>query len=481
MQAIIPEKDIFFLKDPKEFSTHQSIMMKSKGWLVYTLLSPHDHAIQSLTLIAQESNIPMYFINSLDDQTIQFGYSLLQEKCDQQQNKTYLLSHKQDYQYQILREQQQLKLDVTTLEQDFDQLSLDYQKRLAYLQKWQATVGNQQSSSSTQSLFSQDTLYQLTLEQKELFKQHIEKEELLNQSLQAIKTKFLIVTENYQVIGTNQSIDKTPSTCYQLLFNRSHPCQGCQLGQTFELSHPYYQVSSAKIQDKDTNQDFYINWYQLPIERKIHELNITSNSRLTQLGIISASMAHELNNPLAGILSFTQLLLMDKGVPTQWLSDLKLMEQASQRARILIEKLLIFSKFHHQTKDHYLSPHDFITLSYEIAKLDIFKQSYPDLKIHELNLSSSTNPEINNLLLMITEIILQKILAHADKTNIELYLNITATVIQLEFRHNWLPLAADLEKIDFINNLKWALNGQIQHREVEGQKSLIIQFRRPDF
>jgi hypothetical protein len=64
-----------------------------------------------------------------------------------------------------------------------------------------------------------------------------------------------------------------------------------------------------------------------------------------ELGIISSSIAHELNNPLAGILAALSLLSLDDNWSEEALSDLSDMKNGAKRCKELVEIFLGFSKF----------------------------------------------------------------------------------------------------------------------------------------
>ncbi len=68
-------------------------------------------------------------------------------------------------------------------------------------------------------------------------------------------------------------------------------------------------------------------------------------SSVDELGIISSSIAHELNNPLAGILAALSLLSLEDDWSPDALSDLEDMKSGAKRCKELVEIFLGFSKF----------------------------------------------------------------------------------------------------------------------------------------
>ena len=74
------------------------------------------------------------------------------------------------------------------------------------------------------------------------------------------------------------------------------------------------------------------------------ERRIVAASKLAELGTIGSSIAHELNNPLGGMLSFLQLILMDLKPGDMIYDDVRGMEHAVLRCRDIVLNLLSFSR-----------------------------------------------------------------------------------------------------------------------------------------
>ena len=77
-------------------------------------------------------------------------------------------------------------------------------------------------------------------------------------------------------------------------------------------------------------------------ERELQE-KLTQSEKLSAIGTLVSGVAHELNNPLAGILGFAQLLLGRP--PEQWThADLEKIEKNAKRCRGIVENLLSFAR-----------------------------------------------------------------------------------------------------------------------------------------
>ena len=66
--------------------------------------------------------------------------------------------------------------------------------------------------------------------------------------------------------------------------------------------------------------------------------------RLATIGKLAAGVAHELNEPLTGILGFAELLKEIPGMPAQATTDIARVETAALHAREVVRKLLLFAR-----------------------------------------------------------------------------------------------------------------------------------------
>jgi two-component system NtrC family sensor kinase len=99
-------------------------------------------------------------------------------------------------------------------------------------------------------------------------------------------------------------------------------------------------ISSQKV----PNQNVFVNIYrdvsaQLQIETRLME-----SAKIAELGTIGSSIAHELNNPLSGIITFIQLIKMDLKGEEHFYTDIIALESAAQKCKEIIQNLLSFSR-----------------------------------------------------------------------------------------------------------------------------------------
>src|SRR5690606_29198531 len=148
-------------------------------------------------------------------------------------------------------------------------------------------------------------------------------------------------------------------------FGRNSPCQGCTVGTsggssdsssvgslqrksghenrngaTFRLKpartvggpsseeqNVMYDVCSHEIQFKPEDRTLYVNMYHDVSAQLRYERQILESAKMAELGTIGSSIAHELNNPLGGMLSFIQLIKMDLSGDEPWFADIEEMEK----------------------------------------------------------------------------------------------------------------------------------------------------------
>lgn len=163
----------------------------------------------------------------------------------------------------------------------------------------------------------------------------------------------IVVDKNYSVFQANLAAERNEGhdsdnlKCYQLLFGNNKPCAGCQFGSKFEIQKDVktYAVQSNKFSNSlDTENNYWIHLYEDISEQKALENKFQQTAKLSEVGLISSSIAHELNNPLGGILSYIQIMKMELPAEHPFQQDLQFLNEAGLRMKKHIEDLLFFSR-----------------------------------------------------------------------------------------------------------------------------------------
>ncbi|NQT30890.1 MAG: two-component sensor histidine kinase, partial [Deltaproteobacteria bacterium] len=97
------------------------------------------------------------------------------------------------------------------------------------------------------------------------------------------------------------------------------------------------------------------------------ELNISS--RLASIGELAAGVAHQINNPLTGVLGFSQRLLR-KSTDQETNQDLKRIYTEAERAAKVVQNLLTFAR-RRQTQKQYSDINDILESALELRAYEL--------------------------------------------------------------------------------------------------------------
>lgn len=116
--------------------------------------------------------------------------------------------------------------------------------------------------------------------------------------------------------------------------------------ESAEIFQNFYKVRKIDFAMNLMNVSYFV-FYTAEKDQiqKSGEKSHKKASSIDELGIISSSIAHELNNPLAGILAALSLLSLEDDWTADALSDLEDMKSGAKRCKELVEIFLGFSKF----------------------------------------------------------------------------------------------------------------------------------------
>ena len=136
--------------------------------------------------------------------------------------------------------------------------------------------------------------------------------------------------------------------CHEFLFERATACPGCPLSPSLkvpgmvEIEHGP-RTFVAHIYPMEDEPIAVCHYRDVTDERALTRRMIESE-KMIAIGNLAGGVAHEINNPLGGILAFSQLMKRDAGRSSADLEALGLIEESAMRCKRIVESLLKFSR-----------------------------------------------------------------------------------------------------------------------------------------
>lgn len=114
--------------------------------------------------------------------------------------------------------------------------------------------------------------------------------------------------------------------------------------KTYKHLNKFYNLYFYEIKDSDQNKSSnYLCYFHDVTDEKLLYQKLLQGEKVAAIGLLAGNIAHELNNPLTGIRSMAQILVQDKSLPPEQLSDLVEIEKACLRCQNIIQSLIDFS------------------------------------------------------------------------------------------------------------------------------------------
>ncbi|RKG82955.1 HAMP domain-containing protein [Corallococcus exercitus] len=115
-----------------------------------------------------------------------------------------------------------------------------------------------------------------------------------------------------------------------------------ELASTFNRMGEELEASRARLMS--WNDDLRVRVEEATADLRAAQLQLVEAQKLAAVGQLGAGVAHEINNPLAGILGNVQLLLLDRAADDTDFETLRKIEQSAKRCKEITQNLLRFSQ-----------------------------------------------------------------------------------------------------------------------------------------
>ena len=238
-----------------------------------------------------------------------------------------------------------------------------------------------------------DSLEKRAEENTKLFELVIKSKEEWVATFDAIQDLFSIHDSEYRIIKINKVLarkfNSTPEEligrkCYELLYCRSEAKTVCPHSRTLATG----EIGSAEVDDMVFGGSYSVTtfpvfnnegkvWASVHVARDITQEKflreqLLHSEKLSSLGKLVAGIAHELNNPLMGIMGFSQILMDTPG--DKKLDDIKdklrkIYHESLLTAKI-VQNLLTFARAK-KTEREYHSVNDIIRHTIELREYSL--------------------------------------------------------------------------------------------------------------
>jgi signal transduction histidine kinase len=239
------------------------------------------------------------------------------------------------------------------------------------------TICNQMSTNlENERLYNES---QHELKERKLAEEALQTEKNKLQSvIDAMSDGLIIADKDYNIIYQNEPTriiygDQTGGKCYRVYEGRDNVCDGCPVEKA--LMDGKSHTSERKVIAPSGEAFFWENTANpvrdakgeiiacLEVGRNITERKQAAerekelqrelylSSRLASIGELAAGVAHQLNNPLTGVLGFSQRLLK-KSTDEESSQDLRKIYGEAERAAKIVQNLLTFARRRQPKKEY---------------------------------------------------------------------------------------------------------------------------------
>lgn len=179
-------------------------------------------------------------------------------------------------------------------------------------------------------------------------------------------TDIIIVRDlDYSVVMANRAALKVfdlsqekivHEKCHELFKGTFAPCEECVAHETAlshksatieianKLSEEIFHISTFPMLDDKSNVRGFIEYAKVVTEQKKMEEQVIQMEKLSTLGELLGEIAHQINNPLVGVVNYAQLALKQLGEDNPVREELEIIEKAGLTCKATIKKLLEFTR-----------------------------------------------------------------------------------------------------------------------------------------
>ncbi|NWG04701.1 MAG: PAS domain S-box protein [Syntrophaceae bacterium] len=213
-----------------------------------------------------------------------------------------------------------------------------------------------------------ESFYQVMIrdltKQRKLEKKIRESKRNLEAIFDGIRDQLSIQAPNYQILRVNRAVVENYKTsfeeligqkCYEAYYQRSLPCEKCPVSMTIETKQPAssvikllednitLRIFSYPILDEKEKLVSVIEYVKDVTEEQRLQEQLIQSEKLAGIGILASGIAHEINNPLSGIIGMAEIALEEEDHSNykKYLNDIM---HCAQRIEEIVKGLKSYSR-----------------------------------------------------------------------------------------------------------------------------------------
>jgi len=121
-------------------------------------------------------------------------------------------------------------------------------------------------------------------------------------------------------------------------------------------------------EEEEEEEELLLIFQDITLERVTQE-QLYHTRALASIGEMASGIAHEINNPLTGVIGFAQLL-MQKDIPKDIEEDVKIINEGAQRVASIVKRLLVFSR-QQKPERSYVNVNEVIEVALNLRKYEL--------------------------------------------------------------------------------------------------------------
>jgi len=201
-------------------------------------------------------------------------------------------------------------------------------------------------------------------EQRKLEKKIRESKRNLEAIFDGIRDQVSIQAPDYRILRVNRAVvenyqitfEKLISRkCYEAYFRRSEPCERCPVSVCIETKQPAssmmklsgdhttLQIFSYPIVDEKGKLLSVIEYVKDVTQEQRLQEQLIQSEKLAGIGVLASGVAHEINNPLSGIIGMAEIALEEED-PSKKESYLTDILECGQRINEIVKGLRSYSR-----------------------------------------------------------------------------------------------------------------------------------------